>query len=51
MKEEQNFQKEGEQLDFLYGTTKEIANEDEKDLGEKSSSNSLTFKFCGKLPM
>ena len=40
MKEEQNHQKESEQLDFLYETTKEIANEKEKDLGEKSSFKS-----------
>ena len=35
MKEEQNHQKESEQLNFLNGTTKEIANKKEKDLGEK----------------
>ena len=36
MKEEQNHQKESEQLNFLDKTTKEIANEKEKDLGVKS---------------
>ncbi len=36
MKEEQNHQKESEQLNFLDETTKEIANEKEKDLGVKS---------------
>ena len=36
MKEEQNHQKESEQLNFLDETTKEIANEKEKDLGIKS---------------
>ncbi len=36
MREEQNHQKESEQLDFLNETTKEIANEKEKDLGVKS---------------
>ncbi len=40
MKEEQNHQKDSEQLDLLYGTTKKIANKKEKDLGEKSSSRS-----------
>ncbi len=40
MKEEQNYQKESEQLDFLDGTTKEIVNEKEKDLGVKSSFES-----------
>jgi len=36
VKEEQNRQKESEQLDFLYEKTKEIANEEEKDLDVKS---------------
>ena len=36
VKEEQNHQKESEQLNFLDETTKEIANEKEKDLGVKS---------------
>ena len=36
MKEEQNHQKESEQLNFLNETTKEIANEKEKDLGVES---------------
>ncbi len=40
MKEEQNHQKESEQLGFLYDTTKEIANQKTKDLGEKSSFKS-----------
>ena len=40
MKEEQNYQKESEQLGFLYETTKEIANEKGKDLGEKNSFKS-----------
>ncbi len=40
MKEEQNHQKESEQLDFLYETAKENANQKVKDLGEKSSFNS-----------
>jgi len=40
VKEEQNRQKESEQLGFLYETTKEIANEKGKDLGEKNSFKS-----------
>ena len=40
MKEEQNYQKETEQLDLLYGTNKKIANKKDKDLGEKSFSKS-----------
>ncbi|WP_269610004.1 3'-5' exonuclease [Prochlorococcus marinus] len=40
MREEQNHQKVSEQLDFLNETTKEIANEKEKDLGVKSSLKS-----------
>ena len=36
VKEEQNHQKESDQLNFLDETTKEIANEKEKDLGVKS---------------
>ncbi len=39
MKEEQNYQKVSEQLDFLNGTTKKIANKKEKYQAEKSSSN------------
>ena len=35
VKEEQYHQKESEQLNFLDETTKEIANEKEKDLGVK----------------
>ena len=41
MKEEKNFQKESEQLDFLYGTTKEISNVKGKELEVKSSSKSI----------
>ena len=37
MKEEQNYQEEGEQLGFLDETTKEIANEKAKEIGEKNS--------------
>ena len=37
VKEDQNQQKESEQLDFLNGTTKKIANQKEEELGEKSS--------------
>ena len=37
MKEKQTYQKENEQLDFLNGTTKKIANKKEEELGEKSS--------------
>ena len=37
MKEKQTHQKESEQLDFLNGTTKKIANKKEEELGEKSS--------------
>ena len=40
MKEEQNRQKESDQLDFLYEKNKEISNEEEKDLGVKSSYKS-----------
>ena len=42
MKEDQNYLKESEQLDFLYRTTKEIANENvnEKDLGVKIAPKS-----------
>ena len=40
MKEEQNYQKDSEQLGFLYETTKEIVNEKGKDLGEKKSFKS-----------
>ena len=37
MKEKQTHQKESEQLDFLNGTTKKIANKKEEELREKSS--------------
>ena len=37
MKEKQTYQKENEQLDFLNGTTKKIANKKEEELGEKIS--------------
>ena len=37
MKEKQTHQKESEQLDFLNGTTKKIANKKEEELGENSS--------------
>ena len=37
MKEKQTHQKESEQLDFLNGTTKKIANKKEEELGVKSS--------------
>ena len=40
MKEEQNYQKESEQLNFLNGTIKETVNEKEQDRGVKSFSNS-----------
>ncbi len=40
MKEEQNYQKVSEQLDFLYEKTKEIVNEKENDLRVKNSSKS-----------
>lgn len=40
MKEEQNYQKESEQLNFLNETTKETLNENEQNLGEGSSSKS-----------
>ena len=45
MKEEQNHQKESEQLNFLDETTKEIANEKEKDLGVKSPLQSKDERF------
>ena len=38
MREEQNHQKESEQLDFLNGKTKKIANKKEKDLGVRKPS-------------
>ena len=38
VKEEQNYQKESEQLDFLNGTMKEIANEKKKNQVRKNSS-------------
>ena len=37
MKEKQTHHKESEQLDFLNGTSKKIANKKEEELGEKSS--------------
>ncbi len=37
MKEKKTHEKESEQLDFLDGTTKKIANKKEEELGEKSS--------------
>ena len=40
MKEEQNYQKESEQLNFLNGTIKTTINENEKDLGIKRPLNS-----------
>jgi len=40
VREEQNYQEGSEQLDFLYETTKKIANEKEEDLGVKSSFKS-----------
>ena len=40
MKEDQNHQKESEQLNFLHGTTKGIANKKERDVEKKSFSNS-----------
>ena len=40
MKEKQNYQKESEQLGFLYETTKEIAKEKNKDLGKENSFKS-----------
>ena len=40
MKEEQNQQKDTEQLGFRYETTKEIANQQAKDQGERSSLKS-----------
>ena len=40
MKEEQNHHKESEQLGFLYETTKEIAYEKKKDIGENISLKS-----------
>ena len=40
MKEEQNYQKENEQLDFLYESTREVFKEKEKDLEIKSSLKS-----------
>ena len=45
VKEEQNHQKESEQLNFLDETTKEIANEKEKDLGVKSPLKSKDEPF------
>ena len=45
VKEEQNHQKESEQLNFLDETTKEIANEKEKDLGVKSPLQSQDERF------
>ena len=45
VKEEQNHQKESEQLNFLDETTKEIANEKEKDLGVKSPLQSKDELF------
>jgi len=48
--EEQNYQKESEQLDFLYETTKEIGNEKEKDPRLKSSfkSDEEQIEISGK---
>ena len=45
VKEEQNHQKESEQLNFLNGTTREVANEKEKDQGVKSFSKSNEEQF------
>lgn len=45
VKEEPNHQKESEQLNFLDETTKEIANEKEKDLGVKSPLQSKDERF------
>ena len=45
VKEEQNHQKESEQLNFLDETTKEIANEKEKDLGIKSPHQPKDERF------
>ncbi len=45
MKEEQNHQKESEQLNFLNETTKEIANEKEKDLGVESPLKAKDERF------
>ena len=45
VKEEQNHQKESKQLNFLDETTKEIANEKEKDLGVKSPLQSKDERF------
>ena len=45
VKEEQNHQKESEQLNFLDETTKEIANEKEKDLGVRSPLQSKDERF------
>ena len=45
VKEEQNHQKKSEQLNFLDETTKEIANEKEKDLGVKSPFKSKDEQF------
>ena len=45
VKEEQNHQKESEQLNFLNGATREVANEKEKDQGVKSFSKSNEEQF------
>ena len=45
VKEEQNHQKESEQLDFLNGATREVANEKEKDQGVKRFSKSNEEQF------
>ena len=45
MKEEQNHQKESEQLNFLNGTTREVANEKEKDQGLKRLKKSNDEQF------
>ncbi len=50
MKEDQNHKKESEQLGFLYATTKDIANQKAKDLGEKSflKSNEKQVEILSK---
>ena len=45
VKEEQNHQKDSEQLNFLYGTTKKITNKKEQGLAKKNSSNSNEEQF------
>ena len=45
MNEEQNHQKVGQQLNFLNGTIKETADEDDKDREEKSASKSKEERF------